>query len=47
VGSPVCAGTSFIVRRKALDEVDYFNTESISEDYFTGIAISAKGYEVI
>ncbi len=47
VGSPVCAGTSFIVRRKALEEVDYFNTESISEDYFTGIAISAQGYEVI
>ncbi|BCU13243.1 hypothetical protein MAN88_38070 [Microcystis aeruginosa] len=47
VGSPVCSGTSFIVRRKALEEVDYFNTESISEDYFTGIAISAKGYEVI
>jgi cellulose synthase (UDP-forming) len=47
VGSTVCAGTSFIVRRKALEEVGYFNTESISEDYFTGIAISAKGHEII
>lgn len=47
VGSTVCAGTSFVVRRKALEEVGYFNTESISEDYFTGIALSAKGYQVI
>jgi cellulose synthase (UDP-forming) len=47
VGSTVCAGTSFVVRRKALESVGYFNTESISEDYFTGIALSAKGYQVI
>ena len=46
-GSTVCAGTSFIVRRKALAEVGYFVTDSISEDYFTGIQLSAKGYKII
>ncbi len=46
-GSVLCAGTSFVVRRKALQEVGYFVTESVSEDYFTGINISAKGYELV
>lgn len=45
--SVVCAGTSFVVRRSALREVGYFTTESISEDYFTGIRLSAKGYELV
>jgi cellulose synthase (UDP-forming) len=46
-GSVVCAGTSFVVRRKALKEIGYFVTDSLSEDYFTGIRISAQGYDVI
>ena len=46
-GSVVCAGTSFIARRKALQEIGYFATESISEDYFTGIRLSARGYELV
>jgi cellulose synthase (UDP-forming) len=46
-GSVVCAGTSFVVRRKALEEIGYFVTESISEDYFTGIRLSAQGYQII
>ncbi len=46
-GSVVCAGTSFVVRRKALEEVGYFVTDSISEDYFTGVRLSAQGYQVI
>ena len=46
-GSVVCAGTSFVVRRKALQEIGYFATESVSEDYFTGIKLSATGYELI
>lgn len=46
-GSVLCAGTSFIVRRSALREVGYFVTESISEDYFTGIRLSAKGNELV
>ncbi len=42
-----CVGTSFVVRRKALESVGGFVTESICEDYFTGIRLSAKGYRVI
>ncbi|BAZ09143.1 cellulose synthase (UDP-forming) [Calothrix sp. NIES-4071] len=46
-GSVVCAGTSFVVRRSALEETGGFVTESLSEDYFTGIRLSAKGYKLI
>jgi cellulose synthase (UDP-forming) len=45
-GSVVCAGTSFVARRSALQEIGYFVTDSVSEDYFTGIRLSAKGYEL-
>ncbi len=46
-GSVVCAGTSFVVRRSALEKTGGFVTESLSEDYFTGINLSAKGYKLI
>lgn len=46
-GSVVCAGTSFVVRRSALEEIGGFVTESLSEDYFTGIRLSARGYQLI
>jgi cellulose synthase (UDP-forming) len=46
-GSVVCSGTSFVVRRSALLEVGCFVTDSISEDYYTGIRLSAKGYELV
>lgn len=46
-GSVICSGTSFVVRRKALDEIGGFVTDSISEDYFTGIRISALGYRLV
>ncbi|GBF82245.1 glycosyltransferase [Aphanothece sacrum] len=46
-GCVVCCGTSFVVRRSLLEEVGGFVTESISEDYLTGIRLSARGYEVI
>ena len=46
-GSVVCAGTSFVIRRSALQETGGFVTESLSEDYFTGINLSAKGYRLI
>lgn len=46
-GSVVCAGTSFVARRKALKEIGYFVTDSVSEDYFTGINLSARGYELV
>ncbi|EAW37726.1 glycosyltransferase [Lyngbya sp. PCC 8106] len=47
VNSTVCAGTSFVMRRKALEEIGGFVTESISEDYFTGIRLSAQGYQLV
>jgi cellulose synthase (UDP-forming) len=45
--SLVCAGTSFVVRRSCLEEIGGFVTDSISEDYFTGIRLSAQGYELV
>ena len=45
--SVVCAGTSFVARRSALQEIGCFVTESLSEDYFTGIGMSARGYELV
>jgi cellulose synthase (UDP-forming) len=46
-GSVVCAGTSFVVRRSALEQIGGFVTESLSEDYFTGIQLSAQGYRLV
>ncbi|MDZ8108768.1 MAG: glycosyltransferase [Nostoc sp. DedQUE12a] len=46
-GSAICSGTSFVVRRSALEEIGGFVTESLSEDYFTGIRLSAQGYRLI
>jgi cellulose synthase (UDP-forming) len=46
-GSVVCSGTSFVVRRQALKEAGGFVTDSLSEDYFTGIRLSAQGYHLI
>lgn len=45
-GSVVCSGTSFVVRRKALESIGGFVTDSLSEDYFTGIRLSAQGYHL-
>ena len=46
-GSVVCSGTSFVVRRKALESIGGFVTDSLSEDYFTGIRLSARGYRLV
>ncbi|MGK7874985.1 MAG: glycosyltransferase [Xenococcaceae cyanobacterium] len=46
-GGAVCAGTSFVVRRDALEAVGSFVTDSLSEDYFTGIRLCALGYQLI
>ncbi|MGF1535861.1 MAG: glycosyltransferase family 2 protein [Elainellaceae cyanobacterium] len=46
-GGVVCAGTSFVVRRTALASVGGFVTEAVSEDFFTGIRLAAKGYRLI
>jgi cellulose synthase (UDP-forming) len=45
-GSVVCSGTSFVVRRQALKSIGGFVTDSLSEDYFTGIRLSARGYRL-
>lgn len=47
VGGVVCSGTSFVVRRSALEKVGGFVTHTLSEDYFTGIRIAAFGYQLI
>ncbi len=47
VGAVVCAGTSFVVRRSALEAIGGFVTEAVSEDFFTGIQLAAKGYHLI
>jgi cellulose synthase (UDP-forming) len=46
-GSVICSGTSFVVRRQSLETVGGFVTDSLSEDYFTGIRLSAQGYRLI
>ncbi len=43
----LCYGSSFVARRSALLETGGFVIESLSEDYYTGIRLSAKGYRVI
>ncbi|MGF1478904.1 MAG: glycosyltransferase [Cyanophyceae cyanobacterium] len=43
----VCSGTAFVVRRSALAEVGGFVTQSLSEDYFTGIRLAACGYRTL
>jgi cellulose synthase (UDP-forming) len=44
VGAVVCAGTSFVVRRTALEQVGGFETGTPSEDLATGIRITAAGW---
>ena len=44
VGAVVCAGTSFVMRRSALEAVGGFETATPSEDLPTGIRLTAAGY---
>jgi cellulose synthase (UDP-forming) len=46
-GSVICCGTSFVLLRSALKKVGGFVTDSLSEDYFTGIRLSAQGYRLV
>ena len=46
-GGVVCSGTSFVVRRGALEATGGFVTESLSEDYFTAVRLAAQGNKVI
>ena len=43
----LCYGSSFVVRRDALEAIDGFVTGTVSEDYLTGINLSSRGYRVI
>lgn len=45
-GAVVCAGTSFVVRRSALDQIGGFVEGAISEDFVTGIALAARGWQL-
>ncbi len=47
IATTVCYGSSFVVRRSYLEEVGEFVTDSLSEDYFTGIRLVAQGYHFI
>lgn len=46
-GGVVCAGTSFVARRSAIEKAGGFVTNTLSEDYFTGIRLAAMGYQLI
>ena len=46
-GTTICYGSSFVVRRSALEDINGFVTESLSEDYFTGINLSARGNRIV
>ena len=45
-GAVVCAGTSFVARRAALDSVGGFVEAAVSEDFVTGIALAARGWQL-
>ena len=47
VGAVVCAGTSFVVRRSALEQVGGFETGTPSEDLATGIRLTAAGHRIL
>ena len=42
----VCAGTSFLVRRSALEQVGGFVEEAISEDLVTGMLLASRGWKL-
>ncbi|NJL89193.1 MAG: glycosyltransferase [Coleofasciculaceae cyanobacterium SM2_1_6] len=43
----LCYGSSFVVRREALEAIDGFVTGTVSEDYLTGINLASRGSRVI
>ena len=47
IDTALCYGSSFVVRRSALEVVGGFVTGGLSEDYYTGVVLSANGYRVI
>ena len=45
MGAIICHGTSFILRRKALEDIGNFPGETLSEDWATSIKLQAAGYK--
>ena len=45
-GAVVCAGTSFVVKRSALEEIGGFVEQAISEDLVTGMALASRGWQL-
>ena len=45
-GAVVCAGTSFLARREALEQVGGFVEPALSEDFVTGLALRSQGWTV-
>lgn len=41
------SGSSLVLNRAAIEQIGGFVTTSLSEDYFTGISLSAQGYKSI
>lgn len=46
VNASGCYGTGVIFQRKALEDIGGFVTNSITEDYYTGIKLASKGYQI-
>lgn len=42
----ICAGSSFIVRRRALDQIGGIPTASITEDFLTSLKLQSLGYRL-
>ncbi|MGI0481681.1 glycosyltransferase [Geminocystis sp. CENA526] len=47
INTALCYGSSFVISRKSLEKIGGFITNSLSEDYHTGIRLSAENYQVI
>lgn len=45
--SVICCGSSFVVRRRVLDEIGGIPTETLTEDFLTSLKIQALGDRVI
>jgi cellulose synthase (UDP-forming) len=45
-GAVVCAGTSFVVRRSALNQIGGFVEQAVSEDLVTGMVLAARGWQL-
>ncbi|MCU0552603.1 MAG: glycosyltransferase [Leptolyngbya sp. Prado105] len=45
--SPICTGTSTVMRRSAIDEIGRIPIRTIVEDWVTGFRLQAKGYRTL